>query len=85
MARVTTDDLLAAINALGKESPKRPTGKGWDTVPKMAAREGVSRSSIRQRFRLAVDRGLKVERFVGSELDANGELHKCTWFRVKRQ
>ena len=77
-------DLLAAINALGREAPKRPSGKGWETVPQMALREGVSRSSIRQRFRLAMERGLKVERFVGSDYDAGGTLHKQTWFRVKR-
>ena len=86
MARpsITHEDLLAAINAAGREQPKRPTGKGWTSVPEMAKREGVSRGTIRWRMQLAVDHGLKVERFVGSDYDPNGKLVKQTWFRVKR-
>lgn len=81
--KVTSDDLLAAINEFGKEQPKRPTGKGWESVGAMAKREGVSRGTIRWRMQLAVDNGLKVERFVGSDYDPNGKLVKQTWFRVK--
>lgn len=82
MVRVTTDDLLAAIQQLGKELPKRP-GKGWETVGQMATRAGVTVSCMRQRFKLAMQKGLKVERFVGSDYDAHGTLTKQTWFRVK--
>lgn len=84
MARVTVDDLLAAINTLSREQPKRPTGKDWERIPDMAKREGVSLSAMRQRFRLALERGLKVERFVGSDYDAGGFLRKQTWFRVAK-
>lgn len=80
---VTENDLLAAINAYGKEQPKKPAGKGWETVGDMAKRERVSRGTIRWRMQLAVDNGLKVERFVGSDYDPNGKLTKQTWFRVK--
>lgn len=82
--RVTEGDLLAAINELSKEQPKRPSGKGWERVSDMAKREGVSLSAIRQRMRLALEKGLQVERFTGSDYDASGTLHKQTWFRVKR-
>ena len=84
MARITEDDLLAAIDALGKELPKRPTGTGWKTVRQMASEKGITMTAMRQRFRVAMERGLKVERFVGSDYDATGTLVKQTWFRVKK-
>lgn len=84
MARVTTDDLLAAIDALGKEQPKRPVGDGWHTIKQMAKTKGLNISAMRFRFYRAVERGLQVERFVGSDYDAHGTLIKQTWFRVKR-
>ena len=82
--RPSENDLLAAINALGREQAKRPVGKGWETMAQMAKREGVNKTAISQRFYLAMQRGLKVERFTGSDYDATGTLHKQTWFRVKR-
>ena len=88
MARVTTDDLLAAINALAKEQPKRPEGKlgegGWETLKQMAARQRLGLSAMRFRFARAIDHGLQIERFVGSDYDPTGRLAKQTWFRVKR-
>ena len=80
----TVSNLLAAINAFGKEQPKRPSGKGWKTIGEVAKQEGVSRGTIRYRMQLAIDHGLKVERFVGSDYDASGKLTKQTWFRVQR-
>ena len=77
-------DLLAAIDALGKVDPKRPPGSGWKTVSQMAKEKGIGISLMRYRFQLAIGRGLKVERFVGSDYDATGALVKQTWFRVKR-
>lgn len=82
--KVTEGDLLAAIDALGKESPKRPTGNGWQTVAAMAKARGITPTAMRQRFRVAMEKGLKVERFVGSDYDATGALVKQTWFRVKK-
>jgi hypothetical protein len=81
---ITQNDILAAIEELGKEPPKRPSGKEWKTVGEMAKAQGVSRGAFRHRMKLALDRGLKVERFVGSDYDTNGTLVKQTWFRVKR-
>lgn len=83
MVRVTQDDLLAAIDTLGKELPKRPPGTGWKTVRQMAQEKGISLTAMRQRFRVAMDRGLKVEEFIGSDYGPNGRLGKQTWFRVK--
>lgn len=84
MTKITTDDLLAAIQEFGRELPKRPAGKNWYTVKQMAKREGVSVSAMRQRFRVAMERGLKVERVTGSDYDEAGVLVKQVWFRVKR-
>lgn len=77
-------DLLVAINMLGKALPKRPVGKGWYTVTQLAKREGISITAMRQRFTVAIERGMKVERFTGSDYDPTGRLVKQTWFRVKR-
>ena len=77
-------DLLAAINALGKEQPKRPPGTGWYTVAQLAKREGVSRSTIHWRLRRAIEQGLQIDRFLGSDNDPTGRLVKQTWFRVKK-
>lgn len=82
--RVTEDDLLAAVNALGREKPKRPDGKGWYTVAQLAKREGVSKSAMRFRLERAVENGLQVERFVGSDYDPTGRLAKQTWLRMKK-
>lgn len=84
MARVTTDDLLAAILALGKEDAKRPPGNGWKTVAAMAKERGLGISAMRQRLRLAMERGLKVERFTGSDYDMTGRLVKQSWLRMKK-
>ena len=83
MTKVTTDDLLAAIQEYGKEPPKRPPGNGWHTVKQMAQQQKVSVSGFRQRFRLAMERGLQVERFTGSDYDEAGTLVRQTWFRKK--
>ena len=77
-------DLLAAIDALGKEQPKRPAGDGWQTVAQMAKARQISVGAMRFRFNQAIERGLKIERFVGSDYDPTGRLVKQTWFRVKR-
>lgn len=84
MDPISTSDLLAAINDLGREQPKRPEGTGWRTVFDMAKEVGISRGAMHQRLRVALDRGLQVETFVGSDYDAaSGKLVKQTWFRVK--
>jgi hypothetical protein len=83
MTKVTTADLLAAIQEYGKELPKLPPGRGWITVKEMAQKESLSISAMRQRLRLAMDRGLQVERFTGSDYNEAGQLNKQTWFRVK--
>lgn len=77
-------DLLAAVNALGREQPKRPTGKDWQRMSDMAKAAGLGISAMRYRFARALERGLKVERFVGSDYDATGTLAKQTWFRVRK-
>ena len=82
--RVTEDDLLAAIREYGKELPKRPEGKQWETIAQMAKRAGKSISAMRYQLTLALQHGLKVERFVGSDYDQAGTLVKQTWFKVKR-
>lgn len=84
MARVTTDDLLAAIDTLGKEQPKLPSGKGWQTVAQMAKAKGLTISNMRFRFQKAIEKGLQIERFTGSDYDPTGRLVKQTWFRIKR-
>lgn len=84
MDAITNNDLLAAINAIGREQPKRPEGEGWETVPQMAKREGISRGAMHQRLRVALEKGLQVEKFIGSDHDAIGNVVKQTWFRVKR-
>lgn len=78
------NDLLAAINELGRALPKRPPGKGWETMKQMEEREGVGRGAIRFRLLNAMKRGLQIERFIGSDYDDTGALVKQTWFRVKR-
>jgi hypothetical protein len=83
MTKITTSDLLAAIQEYARQLPKRPPGKHWTTVKQMARRDKVSVSAIRQRFRLAIEHGLKVERFTGSDYDEAGSLVKQVWFRVK--
>jgi len=84
MSLPSESDLLAAVRAYGKEAPKRPEGKDWQTVAQMARRAGKSISAMRYQFNLALQHGLKVERFIGSDYDAGGALVKQTWFRVKR-
>lgn len=84
MDPISRNDLLSAIDELGKEQPKRPEGDGWRTVPEMAKEKGVSRGAMHQRLRVALEHGLKVESFVGSDHDATGKLVKQTWFRIKR-
>ncbi len=84
MTKVTKGDLLDAIRAYSKALPKRPPGQGWRTIVQMAEQEGVTCSAFRQRFYVAIGKGLKVERFVGSDYDQTGALTKQTWFRVRR-
>lgn len=84
MKRPTENDLLALVNALGREKPKRPAGKGWETVQQMAAREGISHGAMSRRFALAIQHGLQVEKFSGSDYDAGGQLRKRTYFRPKQ-
>lgn len=81
--RPTQGDILAMIDQLGKEAPKRPTGSGWFTVAQMAKRKGLNISAMRFRMKLAMTKGMKVERFVGSDYDGTGALVKQTFFRVK--
>lgn len=76
-------DLLAMIDHFGKEPPKRPSGAGWFTIAQMAKQRKIGVSAMRYRFNLAITRGLKVERFIGSDFDATETLVKQTWFRVK--
>jgi hypothetical protein len=84
MASVTQHDLLEAINALGKEQPKRPSGKDWRTMRDLAKKEAVTIGAMRYRLALAIERGLKVERFIGSDFDPTGRLVKQTWFRLQQ-
>ncbi len=80
---VSENDILDAIEKYGRESPKHPTGKGWETIAHMAKRAKKGISALRYQLKLAISKGLKVERFVGSDYDDTGALRRQTWFRVK--
>ena len=80
--KITTNDLLEALEKYGRELPKRPIGKGWTTIKQMALKKAVTVSRVRWQIQTAIQRGLKIERFVGSDYDEAGQLVKQTWFRV---
>ena len=80
--KITTNDLLEALEKYGRELPKRPSGKGWTTIKQMALKKSVTVSRVRWQIQTAIQRGLKIERFVGSDYDEAGQLVKQTWFRV---
>ena len=81
--KITTGDLLDALEQYGKELPKRPVGKGWHTIGEMAEKKHLSISALRQQIKVAIRNGVRIERFTGSDYDATGHLVKQTWFRVK--
>lgn len=81
MVRITKGDLIDAIREYGKEKPKRPVGKGWHTIAEMAKAEGIACGTLDRRLRVAIQNGLKFERFIGSDYDVTGRLVKRTWYR----
>ena len=81
--KVTTSDLLAALEEYGRKMPRRPVGKHWATVKQMAKDKNISVSALRWQIQTAVANGLRIERFVGSDYDEAGHLVKQTWFRLK--
>lgn len=81
MEPITVNNLLEAIREYGREKPKRPTGKGWHTIAEMAKEEGIAVGTLDRRLRVAIQNGLKFERFIGSDFDVNGRLVKRTWYR----
>ena len=81
--KVTTNDLLAALEQYGFEQPKRPTGKGWVQLKDLATQKHTTPGAIKAQMMLARKNGVAIERFTGSDYNEKGRLCKQTWFRVK--
>lgn len=81
--KITTSDLLAALEEYGRERPKRPQGKGWMTTTAVAAQRHVTLGAVKLQIQKAIQNGVSIERFVGSDYGTDGRLVKQTWYRVK--
>jgi hypothetical protein len=83
MVRVTTGDLLAALEEFGKAQPKRPAGKGWYTIEEMARQQNTSMPTVRYQLKVARQRGLAIEQAFGTVADADGRAKRATFYKLK--